>query len=138
MVSWRTRESEKQALCREQNESSARARSAPSGGGGGSFRCECGDRDCACAITLTATEYEVVRASATHFVVARNHENPESERVVLENERFATVEIVTGEATKLARRSDPRQRRRERRWAKATGSGAHAPDPHPSAMNTDD
>ena len=35
---------------------------------------------CTCAIALTLAEYEAVRAYATHFAIARNHENPESER----------------------------------------------------------
>ena len=117
MGSWQARESEKQVLCREQNESTALARTAPpTHGRENSFRCECGDGQCSRAITLTLTEYAVVRAYATHFAVARHHENPESEQVIEENERFAVVETVTGDATKLARRSDPRQRRRERRW----------------------
>jgi len=113
MASWRERESEKQARCREQNESTARA---PAAGAASFFRCECGDGACSRAIKLTLAEYAVVRAYATHFAVARNHENPESEQVIQENERFAVVETVTGEATKLARRSDPGQRRRERCW----------------------
>lgn len=73
-----------------------------------SFRCECGDRACTGAIRLTAAEYESVRAYATHFAVARNHENPEREHLVEEQERFAVVEAVSGEAVKLARRSHPR------------------------------
>lgn len=38
--------------------------------------------------------------------MARSHENPESEQVIQENERFAVTKTVTGEATKLARGSD--------------------------------
>jgi hypothetical protein len=110
MPSWRERESETQARSREDNESTARARGSPTTDGGMSpFRCECGDDACTCAIRLTAAEYESVRAYATHFAIARNHENPESEQLVEEHERFAVVETVSGEATKLARRSDPRQ-----------------------------
>lgn len=113
MGSWRAGESAKQVRCREENESTARERGGSVPGGQASFRCECGDPRCGCVITLTLSEYERVRGWATHFALARNHENPESERVVQENARFAVVEVVTGEATKLARRSDPRQRRRE-------------------------
>ena len=80
------------------------------------FRCECGDGGCGHPVDLTRAEYESVRSHSTRFIVARNHENPESEQVIQENERFATVETVTAEATKLARRSDPGQRRRERCW----------------------
>ncbi|MCA1697507.1 MAG: hypothetical protein LC790_00800, partial [Actinobacteria bacterium] len=64
---------------------------------------------CTCAIALTLAEYESVRAYATRFVVARNHENPESERVVDENTRFAVVEQVTGDEVKHARKNDPRR-----------------------------
>ncbi len=124
MASWRTRESAKQARSREQNELTAQGRTAASTDGGeGSFRCECGDAHCSGAIALTLSEYERVRGRATRFGVARNHENPESEDVIEENGRFAVVEVVTGEATKLARRSDPRQWRRESCWRKAAHSG---------------
>jgi hypothetical protein len=79
-----------------------------------SFRCECGDQGCTRAIRLTLAEYESVRAYATRFAIARNHENPESEQLVEEHERFAVVETVSGEAAKLARRSYPRQWRRQK------------------------
>lgn len=116
MPSWQEQECEKQLQCREENESAVRARTAaPADGGAGSFRCECGDRLCICAITLTTKEYALVRQHATHFAIARNHENPESEQVIHENGRFATVETVTPDATKLARTSDP---------ARGVGSGA--------------
>ncbi len=54
---------------------------------------------------VTLREYEAVRAHATRFIVAPNHENPESEGIVQENDRFAIVESVTGEGAKQARRS---------------------------------
>ena len=120
MPSRQTRESEKQARCRKHNELTAQV---PAGPSQSSFRCECGDRQCSRAITLTAAEYAVVRASAIHFAVAPNHENPESEQVIQENERYAIGKTVTGEATRLARRSDPRQERREKRWSRAGDPG---------------
>jgi hypothetical protein len=114
-ASWRERESETQARSREDNESTARVgANPPTLGGMSSFRCECGDEHCTCAIRMTSTEYESVRAYATHFAIARNHENPESEQLVEEHERFAVVEMVSGDAAKLARRSDPRQWRDDR------------------------
>jgi hypothetical protein len=110
---WREREAQTQARTREDNEAAARAPAAmPPGGTLSSFRCECGDEDCTCEIQLSLAEYESVRAHATRFVIARDHENPESEQVVEEHERFAVVAAVSGEAAKLARRSDPRQWRR--------------------------
>jgi hypothetical protein len=104
---WRYREWETQARGREDNEWTARLPSLD--GEMGSFRCECGDQDCTRAIRLTNAEYESVRAYATRFVIARNHENPESEHLVEEHERFAVVDAVSGEAAKLARRSYRRQ-----------------------------
>ena len=109
ITSWRRQESEKQVRARDANESTAQTLAAtPAGQSVGSFVCECGDRDCTCAISLTLAEYRSVRAYATHFAIARDHENPESERVIAESERFAVIETVGAEATKLARRSDPR------------------------------
>ena len=108
---WRERESQTQARSRDDNE--VRAHTGTTAGGRLSpFRCECGDEACTCEIELTVAEYESVRAYATHFVIARNHENPESEQVVEEHERFAVVATVSGEAAMLARRSYPRQWRR--------------------------
>lgn len=109
MTSWRRQESEKQVRARAANESTARTfATTPTGQNVDSFVCECGDRACTCAIGLTLAEYESVRAYATHFAIARDHENPESERVIAESERFAVIETVSPEATKLARQSDPR------------------------------
>src|SRR5689334_17444242 len=111
MASWRDRECETQARSREENESTARRRAGQTIDQGAviPFRCECGDGACTCAIRLTAAEYESVRAHATRFAIARNHENPECEQLVEEHERFAVVETVSAEAAKLARRSNPRQ-----------------------------
>ena len=115
MASWREHELATQARCREHNESTARARArGPIDGRMRSFRCECGDAGCTCAIRLTLVEYESVRAYATHFAIARNHENPESEQLIEEHERFAVVETVSGEEVKLARISHPRHWRQRR------------------------
>jgi hypothetical protein len=61
--------------------------------------------------------------------VALNHENPETEAIVEENERFAVVESYAGDSSRIARETDPRsqahkrataaetpQRARERSW----------------------
>ena len=109
ITSWRQQESEKHVSARDANESTAQTLAAtPAGLHKGSFVCGCGDRGCTCAITLTLAEYESVRAYATHFAIARDHENPERERVIAEGERFAVIETLSPEATKLARQSDPR------------------------------
>lgn len=72
------------------------------------FRCECGDPGCIFAIDLTRAEYESVRGYARRFAVVPNHENPESDRVVSENERYAVIEKLAGQASGHARRSYPR------------------------------
>ena len=111
MPSWRVREAERQARSRRDNEATARARATANGHalGSRSFRCECGAPNCTCTIGLTLREYETVRSYATRFVIAPDHENPESERVVEENNRFAVVEEVTADEVKQARKSDPRR-----------------------------
>lgn len=133
MPSWQERESDTRARSRADNESTARARGSQAAGGAmSSFRCECGDEACTCAIRLTAVEYESVRAYATHFAIAGNHENPESEQLVEEHERFAVVETVYGEAAKLARRSYPRQWRRLTRSTDPLETTCQVPGGEPS------
>jgi hypothetical protein len=73
-----------------------------------SFRCECGDGGCGHPIDLTRVEYESVRSHPTRFIVAHNHENPESDRVVAEHERYTVVEKIVGLSAQQAQRSDPR------------------------------
>lgn len=72
------------------------------------FRCECGDPGCLFSIDLTRAEYESVRSYATRFAVVPNHENPESDRVVCENARYAVIEKLAGRASGHAQRSYPR------------------------------
>ncbi len=72
------------------------------------FFCECSDPRCDRTVTATIQEYESVRERPTHFLVAANHENPEVECMISETERFAVVETLAGEASKVALRTDPR------------------------------
>jgi hypothetical protein len=73
------------------------------------YLCECSDRRCTQTISLTRTEYEAIRAISVRFAIALNHENPEIDRVLLENERFATVEKFSMAAAKIAGATDPRR-----------------------------
>jgi hypothetical protein len=106
--SWRREEATEQARRRDTNESiessMRRTRRFPAD----SFFCECCDPRCARTVTATIQEYEAVREWPTHFLVAKNHENPEVESVILETGRFAIVETLTGEASRVALRTDPR------------------------------
>jgi len=72
------------------------------------FRCECGDGACGHPIELTRGEYELVRAHPTRFAIAPNHENPASDRVVSEHDRYSVVEKLVGRASRQAHRSNPR------------------------------
>ena len=89
--------------------------------------CECGNPDCMLQIELTRAEYEHVRAHASRFVVALNHENPETESVVEQNERFAVVEIYAGIASQIARETNPRSQQYLRRAAEDAAVQGDAP-----------
>ena len=71
------------------------------------FICECADASCTARITLTVAEYEHVRSSPTHFVLAPGHVSPEIEHVV-EREGDHVVVAKTGVAGQVAADLDPR------------------------------
>ena len=60
------------------------------------FVCECSDPNCTTALEMTLEEYKDVRRNGNRFLVAPGHEDPEVERVVDENPRFAIVEKTGG------------------------------------------
>lgn len=72
------------------------------------YVCECGDAVCEQQVKMTRQEYESVRADGTHFALAIDHENPEIDRLLGENGRFAIVEKL-GEAARMAQESNPRR-----------------------------
>jgi|SRR5205085_7768390 len=110
MVDWRDAEVENETVFREMNEW-AREQNGPVQDSGAieRFLCECGDRTCTDVIELSRPEYEWVRSLATRFALAVNHENPEIDHVVEENDRFTTVEKVAGPPSRIARETDPRR-----------------------------
>jgi hypothetical protein len=115
---WHDREARSQAAFREVNE---RIEEVANGFGFGFdddgcewLICECGNPGCVRPIALTRAEYERIRQHASRFVVALNHENPETESIVEENERFAVVESYAGASSRIARETDPRSQRRLR------------------------
>jgi hypothetical protein len=71
--------------------------------------CECSESACTEPISLSRQEYEFIRAEPVRFAVALNHENPEIERVLFENSRFATVEKMLRAGSNMARSTDPRR-----------------------------
>jgi hypothetical protein len=62
------------------------------------LRCECGDLACLEQISPTHAEYEAVRAYGSRFIVVVNHENPETAAVISQNESFAVIDVVAGDA----------------------------------------
>ena len=72
------------------------------------YICECGDPDCSANITMTRVEYEAVRSDGSLFVVAIDHEDPEIERVLVENGRFAVVKKMMA-AGRMSQKANPRR-----------------------------
>ena len=70
---------------------------------------ECSDHQCTEPIRLTRVEYELIRTDPIRFAVALHHENPEVDRVIEENERFATIDKFHGGPRRIARETDPRR-----------------------------
>lgn len=105
---WREEEGRNQALFREVNERIAQLADDFRADRHDQLICECGNVDCTRQIEVAGTEYERVRAHASRFIVAVNHENPETESVVEQNERFTIVETFAGGSSRIARETDPR------------------------------
>jgi hypothetical protein len=126
MTGWREKEARNQSIFREVNEHIEELAEDWSFGvdGQGSFVCECGNPECTEAIELTRPEYERIREHANWFAVALNHENPEVERLVEENERHAVVETYAGEASQVARETDPRSQANARAGRGQPAAGA--------------
>jgi hypothetical protein len=111
MADWRDQEATNETIFREINEWTEESNDANLGIDRvmDAYLCECSDQRCTEAISLTRSEYEAVRAVAIRFAIALDHENPEIDRVVSENERFATVDKFHGGPMRIARESDPRR-----------------------------
>jgi hypothetical protein len=73
------------------------------------FYCECHDPACGARVTVPLDEYEDVRAESTLFVHARDHFEPEFERVVDETPRYTVVRKVGRSLAEIVRRLDPRR-----------------------------
>lgn len=109
--SWQADEATNQTIFREMNEWTTDRRDPGDGDDRGleTYLCECGDRRCSDPIRMTLAEYEAIRAYPTRFALALDHENPETDSVLVENERFATIDMSFGLASRIARASDPRR-----------------------------
>jgi hypothetical protein len=110
MPDWRDQEAKNEAIFREMNEWTEEANDAglSTDLAENWYLCECSDRGCTEPISLTRAEYEAIRSIPVRFAIALNHENPESDRVLFENTRYATVEKIFGSGRQIARATDPR------------------------------
>ena len=119
------KEAKSQALFREVNERIEHLAENSGGFGPDSFICECGNPECMQLNSLTRAEYESIRGQANRFVIALDHENPVTETIVEQHERFAVVESYAGEASQIARETDPRSQAHAR--ARRTGARERVP-----------
>ena len=74
-----------------------------------SYVCECSFPGCPSLLELTRVEYEGVRSIGSHFAIAIDHENPEIDRVVSENGRFAVVDKFLPDGRRMSMETDPRR-----------------------------
>ena len=59
-------------------------------------------------LPLTVPEYEAVRVAGAQFLVATDHQDPEIEAVVMEDDRFVVVRVLVPSLARIVRESDPR------------------------------
>ena len=111
MADWRAQEARNETVFREMNEWTEEENDARFGLERviDIYLCECSDRRCTDPIRMTRKEYEAIRAEPIRFAIAVDHENPEIDHVVRENERFATVDKLAGAGARIARAADPRR-----------------------------
>lgn len=111
VLDWRAKEARNETVFREMNEWTVDDRDSGTATNGSpdTYLCECSDHRCTDPITLSRSEYEAVRAVAVHFAIALNHENPEIDSVISENEGYAVVEKFGASGRRIARESDPRR-----------------------------
>ncbi|GAC1420952.1 MAG: hypothetical protein NVSMB57_14700 [Actinomycetota bacterium] len=108
-AAWRVREAESIALVRERNEWIEESHDAIGDTHvTDQYECECGDRACAIFVSATRDEYEAVRSDATHFIVATDHEDPETDLLFEEGDLFSVVDKMPGTLSRVARRRNPR------------------------------
>jgi hypothetical protein len=97
-----------ETLFREVNERIEAGQWPTERGDPAAFRCECGSLGCNRLVELTLEDYERVRASPTHFLLAAGHEIPAIERVVEREAGYVVVEKA-GDAADVAEETDPRE-----------------------------
>jgi hypothetical protein len=109
MDGWREREARRRTGIRERNEwiqvANEQLGSHAEVDG---YVCECGAPGCLARVALTVPEYEAVRVGGAQFLVATDHQDPEIEAVVMEDDRFVVVRVLVPSLARIVRESDPR------------------------------
>jgi hypothetical protein len=109
MTDWREEEVGNETRAREINEWIEESHLGTLEGSANPYVCECSDGDCKSMINLTRFEYEEVRAAATHFAIAHDHESPDLDLLVSERHGFTIVRKLPGLPARMAVASDPRR-----------------------------
>lgn len=109
MTDWRVREVGNETRSRDLNEWIEDTADRSSATSTTSYVCECSDGGCIATIDLTHGEYEDVRAHATRFAIALDHETPDLDLLIVEHARFAVIRKIPGLPARLAIASDPRR-----------------------------
>ena len=109
MSDWREQEVQNETQSREINEWIQQSNDARGARPTNPYICECSDDACAATISLTHVEYEEVRAHATSFAIALDHESPDLDMMVSERIGFAIIRKLPGMPARLAAASDPRR-----------------------------
>jgi len=124
-----SREGDQQCLIRDANEATERLNAGRDTSGKRlELRCECGDTACLATVQASYAEYEAVRGYGSRFIVRLNHENPETASVVSENDCFAVIDVVAGDARYQALARNTRHQ-----WVDAVSAGDNIS--HPSSAS---
>ena len=61
------------------------------------FVCECSNTECIESVELTLAAYERIRSNSTWFVIKRDHDIPQIERVVSRDDGYVVVEKLVAQ-----------------------------------------
>ena len=104
-----SREGDQQCLIRDANEATERLNAKLTIGTTRlELRCECGDPACRASVEPTSRRVRGRARYGSRFIVQINHENPETASVIRQNEPFAVVDVVAGDARYQALARNPR------------------------------
>ena len=61
------------------------------------FVCECSNTECIESVELTLAAYERIRSTSTWFVIKRDHDIPQIERIVSRDDGYVVVEKLVAQ-----------------------------------------